>query len=107
MLRKGFHGWKAEEDFDFNGAQRLEISTSKHSSGALVSSAHVMLHEGDVKSFVMCKDFSFSIIINRGPSSRCTEKNVREQQRAAVARLPEVRELAKAWYAKESRVDAP
>ena len=92
------NGWRAQDDYELGDKKVLQISTSKVSSGSIVTRATVHMHNGAFLSHRMFTDFSQCLKTSR---DRCTEKNVAAQHAEAVGKLEEIKEAITAWYAKE------
>lgn len=85
----------AETIIMIDETKRLSISTSKSSSGMLITSANVGHVEDNCISFIWFQDFSESRVAQSRPS-RVTEKVILEQHNAVD--MAAVTERAKAFY---------
>jgi hypothetical protein len=102
-MRKGNHGWEAEDVLDFDGPYKLTIQTSKNvSRPGLLSRASVSKHANGMMthSFGLGHGGDYSERLIMDPTKRCTEKSVAEQHAQAMARLPEVLAAARVHYEK-------
>jgi hypothetical protein len=98
--RWGNKSWRAEtiEQFELDGrTARLEITTSKNSSGDLATYASVgfVNQPGIVTTAVFSDYFK---VLEIGKKVRCTDKNVEAQQARAVARWDEIKERVFEFY---------
>ena len=98
-LRKDIRGsWSAKDEIELAANRVLSISTTKVSSGAIVTRASVAVRDGAFLSHMMCRDFWKQLIVSQ---SRCTEKNVAAQHAEAMAQIDTVHSVVTAHYAKD------
>lgn len=108
-MKKGKDGWAAEDTIDFNGQQKLTISTRKSStSGTLVTRASVSTHSDGMISHSFALggaggDYSERVIVT---PTRCTEKTVAEQHAKAMQQIADIEARARAHYEKKLTVAA-
>ena len=86
-IYKGRDGWSARsrvalDDYGLPG-RILDINTYKGFRGGVWTHAQCVKIEGGFQSFVIYGDFSKTVLEDR--KARCTEKNVKQMQEAAIA----------------------
>ena len=98
-LRKDIRGsWSAKDEIELGANRVLSISTTKVSSGAIVTRASVAVRDGAFLSHMMYRDFSKQLIVSQ---LRCTEKNVAAQHAEAMAQINTVHSAVTTHYAKD------
>jgi hypothetical protein len=100
--KKDYWGaWVAKSRVPLQGDQFLELSTSKSSSGKLVSRASVVVVEKEqgyeIVKFAPFSDYNKCIKVS--DAKRVTEKVVIQQQQAALAIIEDIKADALAFYA--------
>lgn len=101
FTRKSYHGdWRSTSVVEIGasnaGWRQLEISTSKNSSGALVTLASVGHVKDGMRCWVVFQDFSKRIAVTR--PARCTSKVVELQHAEALKGVDALIAEAKAHY---------
>lgn len=96
-LRKGRDGWEAKSRFPLEGPYALRLHTYKPVRGGVITTANRVEENGDGSySFVVFQDYSKTLEWKR--AARCTEKSVKEQHEAVLARLDEIKAEVAAFY---------
>lgn len=93
-LVKGRDGWKAESMVDFDGEQKLTVSTYKGGKGVLTI-ASVAKHVDGMMSFEICGDYLKRVM---NVEARATEKNVMAQQQQVLGVLSTLLDDARTFY---------
>lgn len=100
MIEKRKDGWRAEDQFPFDGPRRLAVKTYKI-NGYLVTHAAVNSYYpgGYEHAYGLGAGGDFGKYVFRIPGGRATEKTVAAQHAQALAMVPQLIEEARAHYA--------
>lgn len=101
-LYKGREGWTAETSVELDAPYSLEIRTFKSNRG-LVTTANRMKNENGGQSFIMFSDFTKTVSLTQ---DRCTEKTVKAQHAAALAKINSIKAECAAFYVAKALKDA-
>lgn len=93
-LTKGRDGWKAESRVDFEGDQKMSLSTYKGGAGVLTI-ASVAKYTDGMMSFEICGDYLKRVM---NVNARATEKNVLAQHHQALGVLSTLLDDARTFY---------
>lgn len=93
--------WRCEDNIDLPGGRQLRISTTKVSTGQLVTRGIVGKADGSVFEYTVFQDFNECINATR--PARCTSKAVAEQHGNAMGQIESLKTKIAAYYAAEER----
>jgi len=92
-------GWEAKTRLDFEGNQKMTVTTSKD-TGGVSTYASVSLHRDGFTTHAICGDYSKRIL--HAPN-RATEKTIRQQHERALENIAAVLSDAREHYAKGAK----